>query len=649
MQVGGSPNLGLVLDAATVLLQIVSSRPLGGLGRLLAAVRHSRASSWLFLGVVYEVLLVAALGTLVFYWRLLGLEQVEIGGDALKVWEFARQLAHGAGLPSEFNHHIARFGMVIPVLVAQLVFGSDAWVYYVAPLAASVVLHLSVYGIARKISGRFGGILAVVLLLGFGEMVRPSSQILPELFGPAYVCAAYLAALFYTDATGRRARVFWLALTALLLFGAYGSKISYLYYAPGAALLVWRGRRTPLAASSTTSALDAGAAAGDADGADKATESAALVDGSANRATAAGSAEAELDEAGGGRTTEAEPSRRTVPRTPRWQALLRFPGGLWRWIEARGLKNAALLTGMVVACIAAEVLFYVVFTRHTSQLDVINETHGLSRSARVKELAGFFAIYQNAGAEWHKWLTVGFLAMLGLAATARDRRASLIVISLVVYLFLQTFILRKFNPPIPWIRPHPRYLLAVAAPLMIVIGAFVHEASARVASKIGALRRRPTLRHALSGVFGLVVLLSTASELREGWDKRWTQRHAFFTTQRNQEVLSEAFAQGIPIVTKMPGAKPLRAAGSLYIHPRLLMIDGELRPYRDFQARAAKGLFYLAREVAEPGVKRKPIDREVAERTRKRRCVIELSQRYRFLTGRIRLPSGCAPLAAPTP
>ena len=145
------------------------------------------------------------------------------------------------------------------------------------------------------------------------------------------------------------------------------------------------------------------------------------------------------------------------------------------------------------------------------------------------------------------------------------------------------------------------------------------------------------------------MLLSTASELREGWDKRWTQRHAFFTTQRNQEVLSEAFAQGIPIVTKMPGAKPLRAAGSLYIHPRLLMIDGELRPYRDFQARAAKGLFYLAREVAEPGVKRKPIDREVAERTRKRRCVIELSQRYRFLTGRIRLPSGCAPLAAPTP
>ena len=37
------------------------------------------------------------------------------------------------------DYDIARFGMVIPVLVAQLVFGSDAWVYYVAPLAASVV------------------------------------------------------------------------------------------------------------------------------------------------------------------------------------------------------------------------------------------------------------------------------------------------------------------------------------------------------------------------------------------------------------------------------------------------------------------------------------------------------------------------------
>ncbi len=583
-----------------------------------------------------------ALGTLVFYWRLLGLEQIEIGGDALKVWEFARQLAHGSGLPSEFNHHIARFGMVVPVLVAQLVFGSDAWVYYAAPLAASVVLHLSVYGVARKISGRFGGILAVVLLLGFGEMVRPSSQILPELFGPAYVCAAYLAALFYTDATGRRGQVFWLALTALLLFGAYGSKISYLYYAPGAALLVWRGRR----------ALEGGGAArrgGDA---------AALVTDETT-ATAVPELRTSEDEARGHGAAEAaafpgeatpgkgELEEQAAQQHSRGRLLLRPLSGLWRWTEARGLKDAVLLTAMVVACIAAEVLFYVVFTRHTSQLDVINETHGVSRGAQVKQIAGFFAMYQRAGVEWHKWLTLGFLSMLGLMATARDRRATLVVVSLLVYFFLHTFILRKLNPPIPWTNPHPRYLLAVAAPLMIVIGAFVHEAGARVAAKSGFLVRRPLLCGTLSLALGLTVLLSSASELQAGWAKNWNRRHALQTTQRTQQVLSEAFAKGIPIVTKVNSGKPLRAAGSLYIDPELMKVDGELKPYRAFQARASKRLLYLAPEIVRDDIKRKPLHREVTRRTSRRRCVIELSQRYRFLTGRMTVPSGCQPLVPP--
>lgn len=174
--------------------------------------------AWLARPALHEGMLVAAIGALVFFWRLAWLEPVEIGGDALKVWEFARQLLHGGDLPARLNHHLVRFGLVAPTWLAQLCFGSDAWVYYVAPLAAGVLLHLSVYGLARKLSGRFGGILAVALLLGFGEMVRPSSQILPELFGPAYISAAYLAALFYADAKSRGAQLVWLALTARFLF-----------------------------------------------------------------------------------------------------------------------------------------------------------------------------------------------------------------------------------------------------------------------------------------------------------------------------------------------------------------------------------------------------------------------------------------------
>lgn len=572
-----------------MLAQIVFPRSLElGMSRLATAAQRFRGLSWLGFWGLHEALLVAALGTLVFYWRLLGLEPIEIGGDALRVWDFARQLAHGAELPTDFNHHIARFGMVVPVLLAQLVFGSDAWVYYVAPLAASVVLHLSVYGVARSVSGRFGGILAVILLLGFREMIRPSSQILPELFGQAYTCAAFFTALVYTRASSRRGRLIWLALTALLLFGAYGSKISYLYFAPGVALLVWRGRAEPA-------------------------------------------------------PREAAPQATSSHREG-GHALRR----LWRWLGARGLYDPLLLTGMVVGCIALESLFYVVFTSHTSQLAVINETHGLSRKAQVKELAGFFAMYRNAGAEWHMWLGLGFLSMLGLTAVRRDRRASLLVAGVLVYFFLNTFVLRKLNPPIPWTNPHPRYLLAVAAPLMIVVGAFVHEAGASLVARSRLLSGSSKLRSGLSFLLCTALLAVTAQDVRAQYDKRWNKRHPIQLADRLQSELSAAFAAGIPIVTKVRSAKPLRAAGSVYIEPRLLELEGKLADSRQFQGRVSRDIRYLAKEMGGASKKeRRALDAEVQRRVKRRRCVIELGQRYRFLTGRTRMPKNCQPLTAP--
>src|SRR5690606_21284640 len=140
-----------------------------------------------------------------------------------------------------FNHHTSRFGIVAPVMLVQSIWGAQATSYYLAPLIASVVLHLCVYLIGRKLHGPVAGAIATVALLGFEPMIRPSSQVLPESFGPVFAMFAVYMALLATDKRSPRARMLALVLSAFGIFWAYAAKVVYLYYAPGIAFLVWFG------------------------------------------------------------------------------------------------------------------------------------------------------------------------------------------------------------------------------------------------------------------------------------------------------------------------------------------------------------------------------------------------------------------------
>lgn len=184
----------------------------------------------------------AFIGLFTFWIRYVALEPVEIGGDALRVWEFGRRLTFGMPMPSTLNHHQARFGLVVPTLLLQKLVGTSAVHYYAGPLVMGALLHLTVFFVGLRLSGVLAASASVLWLWLFPEMVRPSSQILPELYGPTYSMLAVAAALVFTSAESPRAR--WLALvgSGVALFFAYGSKLSYLYFAPGCAAYFWFGR-----------------------------------------------------------------------------------------------------------------------------------------------------------------------------------------------------------------------------------------------------------------------------------------------------------------------------------------------------------------------------------------------------------------------
>lgn len=547
---------------------------------------HLPAIGWGALEVLVAVLVVLV----VVFTRLLWLEPIEVGGDAITVWEFARNLAHGGELPSKFNHHTARFGLVLPSLAVQWIGGSSPTNYFLGPLLASVLLHLCVYLIGRKLSGPVAGTIAVVGLLTFEPMTRASSQILPEAFGPAYVSLSVFAALQFTDASTRWGARVWLLVSAVSLVFAYGSKMSYLYFAPMVALIVWWGRPV-------TTTCDP-------------------------RASARGENESFGHYWG----------RR-----------------LQTFARNRGLLTPALLVLAMALMALIEWIFYASVTEGQAggRLSVVTGSHsakGAASGYQVREIGDFFALYTRAPDEWTFALGIGALALLGVSAFARDRRAKIFAGGTFIYFLLQTFVLRSFSPPTPWMEPHPRYLLALAAPISLLLGIFTNDACRAVIVGPSAIRRfwNPSVGRVLALLIALSTFLGLGADLQDDWESRWGRVDTWHKTERMGVELTQTFRLGVPIVSDTPKGKPAWAAAAVYIDPSALFIEGEFVQGK-FVRRLDRGR-YVAKALGSSSHKKKQLDNAVRRRLKQKRCVVHLQQRTRGFSGRTKTSDNCESL-----
>lgn len=175
--------------------------------------------------------------------RLLRLEPIEIGGDALNKWFFVRQWFHHFDITQvAWTHHEARMGVNLPLALFQAIFGHRAIVYHVVAVTVSTAVAAVVYAAGRLIHGRSVGVLAALWVLLFPSWDRAGSQVEPESFGALYIGIALCCLLVY-ERTPKR-KLVWLAGSAVSVAGAYLAKGSMVFFLPGALLAVFLlGRR----------------------------------------------------------------------------------------------------------------------------------------------------------------------------------------------------------------------------------------------------------------------------------------------------------------------------------------------------------------------------------------------------------------------
>ncbi|MGB4270302.1 MAG: glycosyltransferase family 39 protein [Spirochaetota bacterium] len=169
------------------------------------------------------------------FFRLLTVTTIETGGDAANYWFAAKSLLYG--LPYTLNHHTVRFGMIIPIMMSQCIFGTHPIVYYIMPLLFYVLQIIFLYRIVVRAYGINLAFACSLLLIFMPKMFSHAVQLKPDGFLAAYILISvwFIFKFYDTDKYS-----YWhLLAAALFMFMAYLTKETSLFFLPGMALCIW--------------------------------------------------------------------------------------------------------------------------------------------------------------------------------------------------------------------------------------------------------------------------------------------------------------------------------------------------------------------------------------------------------------------------
>jgi hypothetical protein len=185
-------------------------------------------------------IIIGALMLFALVFRLSTIMMIHTGVDERDYWMSAKAIARGLPYP-ELSHRTTRYGVILPVALAQLALGSGPNVYYAMPILNCMLQAGLAYAIGRRLRGRITGFLAALALVLFPYMIRAGSQVRPEVFSITYMLLAMLCFIEYLKRD--KDDLAPLAWTVFWLFISYEAKITNLFFVPGmmlAALLYKR-------------------------------------------------------------------------------------------------------------------------------------------------------------------------------------------------------------------------------------------------------------------------------------------------------------------------------------------------------------------------------------------------------------------------
>ncbi|MBN2618554.1 MAG: glycosyltransferase family 39 protein [Spirochaetales bacterium] len=192
------------------------------------------------LGVNKSFTILLFLSLITIFLRLLTLMEVSPGGDNIDYWYYGKAIINQYQYGELFHRNI-RWGILIPVTVFQMVFGTSVWVIYLIPITMAVLLNISIYKVGKKVFNQNTAYLTIIIVQIFPYMIRVGSQLFLALFSMNYLLLSFYFLLKYLDKdiTTKNQRINF-TISVLLLFIAYETKITNLYFLIPFLIIIYR-------------------------------------------------------------------------------------------------------------------------------------------------------------------------------------------------------------------------------------------------------------------------------------------------------------------------------------------------------------------------------------------------------------------------
>ncbi len=151
--------------------------------------------------------------------------------DSMSYFKWAERLGH-----NQIHHGPTRLGVVLPVRLAQEIFGTSEAAYYVVPFLMTLLLIGAVYVLGTQIAGNGAGLVAAVTMAGSTLVLKLSSQIVPDPFAAAWFVFG-LVCFFAARSSPRR--TWWLTAGAVAIGLAYLCRAYTVFLAPVLLFVGW--------------------------------------------------------------------------------------------------------------------------------------------------------------------------------------------------------------------------------------------------------------------------------------------------------------------------------------------------------------------------------------------------------------------------
>ncbi|MGQ9843961.1 MAG: ArnT family glycosyltransferase, partial [Spirochaetota bacterium] len=177
-----------------------------------------------------ENTLLVLLIVFLFFYKFFSFRMFDIGGDAINYWFASKHILYNVSY-GELDHQISRFGLILPMWISQVLFGSHPAVTLIFPNLFFILHILLIYKIGVRIKNPETGFIASLLFMLCPLIIRYGSQVVPEAIGGPLVTASFYFLLKYNDT--QKNQYLYLTLSAFMLFWAYCAHELNIFFMPG--------------------------------------------------------------------------------------------------------------------------------------------------------------------------------------------------------------------------------------------------------------------------------------------------------------------------------------------------------------------------------------------------------------------------------